>query len=261
MTTTHSISNAEHYTWGQGCDGWHLHRSDELSIIQELMPPGTTEVLHYHNKAQQVFYVLSGIATFQVNDETLIVKANESIHIPAKTLHCISNLHTEPLSFMVVSQPKSHGDRVEVIPYTEELKEHVKLLNVEWLEKYFRVEEIDVIQLSNPTEEIIDKAGYIYYARHNNTIVGTVSLLYVEEGRYELAKMAVTDKAQGLGVGNMLMQHCFNESKRLNIRSLVLYSNRSLGPAIHLYQKYGFKEIELEAGHYDRANIKMEKTI
>ena len=73
--------------------------------------------------------------------------------------------------------------------------------------------------------------------------------------------MADTHSAQGLGVGNMLMQHCFNESKRLGIQSLVLYSNRSLGPAIHLYQKYGFKEIELEAGHYDRANIKMEKLL
>jgi mannose-6-phosphate isomerase-like protein (cupin superfamily)/N-acetylglutamate synthase-like GNAT family acetyltransferase len=261
MTTINSTNNAEHYTWGQSCDGWHLHQSDELSVIQELMPPGTSEALHYHNKAQQVFYILSGLATFQINNETITVAANESIHVPQKTLHCISNRHTGPLSFMVVSQPKAHGDRVDIIPYTEELKEHVKLLNVEWLEKYFRVEEIDVIQLSNPTEEIINKAGFIYYARHNNVIVGTVSLLYVEEGRYELAKMAVTDMAQGLGVGNMLMQHCFNECKRLNIQSLVLYSNRSLRPAIHLYHKYGFSEIELETGHYDRANIKMEKVL
>ena len=261
MTKINAISNTEHYTWGQGCHGWHLHRSDELSVIQELMPAGTSEVLHYHNKAQQVFYILSGIATFQMNDEVLQVEANQSLYVPAKTLHCISNVHTEQLSFMVVSQPKPHGDRVEIIPYTEELKEHVKLLNVEWLEKYFRVEDIDVIQLSNSTEEIINKRGYIYYARHNQDIVGTVSLLHIEEGRYELAKMAVTDKAQGLGVGNMLMQHCFNECKRFNIRSLVLYSNRSLGPAIHLYQKYGFNEIELEAGHYDRANIKMEKIL
>lgn len=259
MTQINSITNAEHYTWGQSCDGWHLLRSDSLSVIQEQMPPGTSEQLHYHHKAQQVFYVLSGVATFQLNNENLVVTANQSIHVPEKTLHCISNLHAEPLSFIVVSQPKAHGDRVDIVPYTEALKEHIKLLNIEWLEKYFRVEEIDVLQLSNPKEEIIDKAGFIYYARHNNAIVGTVSLLYVEEGRYELAKMAVTDKAQGLGIGNMLMQHCFNECKRLNIRSLSLYSNRGLGPAIHLYHKYGFHEVEMETGHYERANIKMEK--
>ena len=126
------------------------------------------------------------------------------------------------MSFLVTSQPKAHGDRIDIIDYTEELKDHVKILNVEWLEKFFKVEDVDVMQLSNPKEEIIDKEGYIYYARYNNAIVGTVSLLKVEDGVYELAKMAVTDKAQGLGIGNILMLHCFNESKRLGIKKLVL---------------------------------------
>lgn len=257
----HSIQNSEHYTWGQNCDGWHLLKSDELSVIQERMPANTSEVLHYHHQTQQVFYILSGEATFEVNGETKMVSANQSIHVPNNTLHKISNQHKEDLSFLVVSQPKSHGDRIEMIDYTDELKEPIKTLNIEWLEKYFKVEDNDVIQLSSPKEEIIDKQGYIYYARHNNQIVGTVSLLKVDEGVYELAKMAVTETAQGLGIGNALMQHCFNESKRLGIRKLLLYSNRSLGSAIHLYKKYGFYEVEMESGHYERANIKMEKMI
>ena len=31
---------AEHYTWGDGCDGWHLVKGADLSVIQERMPPG-----------------------------------------------------------------------------------------------------------------------------------------------------------------------------------------------------------------------------
>lgn len=258
---TNSIKNSEHYVWGKNCDGWHLHKSDNLSVIQESMPCGASEELHYHNRAEQVFYILSGTATFEINGNTEMASLNESIHIPCKTLHKISNQHNEPLSFLLISQPKAQGDRVEIIPYQEEYKESIKTLNVEWLEKYFKVEAIDVLQLSNPKEEIIDKEGFIYYARHNNDIVGTVSLLKVENGVYELAKMAVTDKAQGLGIGNMLMQHCFNVSKQLGNKKLILYSNKGLDSAIHLYRKYGFNEVELEAGHYERANIKMEKTI
>lgn len=256
-----STKNAEHYTWGQSCDGWHLHKSDNLSVIEEHMPPGSSEVLHYHTKAQQVFYVLSGVATFTINGRLITVAASESIHVPYKTLHQLSNQYNEPLKFILVSEPKAHGDRIEIIPYTEALKEPVKTLNVEWLEKYFKAEEIDVIQLSSPKQEIIDKDGFIYYAKHANEIVGTVSLLKVEDGVYELAKMAVTGKAQGLGIGNALMQHCFNESARLGINKLLLYSNRSLDSAIHLYRKYGFTETELEPGHYERANIKMEKIL
>lgn len=254
-----STKNSEHYVWGQNCEGWHLHKSDNLSVIQESMPSGSSEILHYHNKTEQVFYILSGTATFEINGNTEIVSINESIHIPCKTLHQISNQHHEPLSFILVSQPKPQGDRVEIISYQEEYKDAIKTLNVEWLEKHFKVEPIDILQLSNPKQEIIDKEGLIYYARHKDVIVGTVSLLKVENGVYELAKMAVTDKAQGLGIGNMLMQHCFNISKQLEIKKLILYSNKGLGSAIHLYCKYGFNEVELETGHYERANIKMEK--
>ena|ERR1700741_799249 len=109
-----SIHNAEHYTWGNNCDGWHLLKSDDLSVIQERMPTGTAEVLHFHERTQQLFYILSGIATFEINTEVILVRANESIHVPKGTAHRISNQQNEELIFIVISQPKSHGDRVEL---------------------------------------------------------------------------------------------------------------------------------------------------
>ena len=48
------------------------------------------------------------------------------------------------------------------------------------------------------------------------------------------------------------------DKKEKNIEKLILYSNTKLASAIHLYKKYGFTEIELEQGLYERANIKME---
>ena len=68
---------------------------------------------------------------------------------------------------------------IEIVPYTEATKQHIKTLNYEWLQKYFEVEPNDVIQLTDPQKEIIDKNGSIYYAKHNGNIVGTVSLLKV----------------------------------------------------------------------------------
>ena len=55
-----SKHTAEHYTWGEGCDGWHLLKSDNLSVIQETMPPGTAEVPHYHRHSRQFFFILEG---------------------------------------------------------------------------------------------------------------------------------------------------------------------------------------------------------
>lgn len=148
---------------------------------------------------------------------------------------------------------------IKIIPYSEDLKEHIRILNEEWLNKYFRVEESDYIQLGNPKEEIIDKGGFIFFAQHKQGIVGTASLLKISDQEFELGKMAVTESAQGLGVGNALMDHCIAFVLKRNVRKLILYSNRKLKPAIHIYHKYGFIEVPMESGHYERADIKMEK--
>jgi ribosomal protein S18 acetylase RimI-like enzyme len=149
----------------------------------------------------------------------------------------------------------------QIIDFSEETKGAIKTLNVEWLEKYFRVEPSDVKSLSDPVGEIIDKGGLIYYATYNGAIVGTASLIRITNERDELAKMAVTENAQGHGIGQLLMDHCMSIAAQLNLESLVLYSNTKLGSAIHLYRKYGFVEVPLDIVHYERANIKMEKTI
>jgi N-acetylglutamate synthase-like GNAT family acetyltransferase len=153
----------------------------------------------------------------------------------------------------------SNDRHIEIIEFSDELSEPIKTLNYEWLEKYFRVEDSDIVSLSNPQKYIIDKGGHIYYAKLNDEIVGTASLLKKSETIYELGKMAVTDKAQGHGIGTILLEHCLNVAKQKQIQTLILYSNTILVSAIHLYRKYGFEEIELESGLYERANIKMQK--
>ena len=58
-----------HYKWGNNCDGWVLADTETLSVKQELMPMHTAESLHYHKKAQQFFFILKGIATFEVEEQ------------------------------------------------------------------------------------------------------------------------------------------------------------------------------------------------
>ncbi len=152
-------------------------------------------------------------------------------------------------------------NEVLIIPFRSDLKDEIKTLNLEWLNKYFRVESKDDIVLSDPQGEIIDKGGMIFYAKYNDKIVGTFSLLKIDETTFELSKMAVTDGVQGLGIGNKLMDHCMAIAKEKGIKKLILYSNRSLLPAIYLYKKFDFEEIQLEDGIYERADIKMERII
>ncbi|TDE03317.1 GNAT family N-acetyltransferase [Flavobacterium sandaracinum] len=155
----------------------------------------------------------------------------------------------------------SLDDTVEIIPFSPAYKEAIKTLNLEWLKKYFRVEPKDEIVLSDPQGQIIDKGGMIFYAQYNEIIVGTVSLIKIDNTTFELSKMAVQDGLQGLGIGKKLILHCLAVAKENGMEKLILYSNRKLLPAIHLYEKYGFLEVPLEGGVYERADIKMERTI
>ncbi len=148
-----------------------------------------------------------------------------------------------------------------ITEFQPELAPYFTKLNHAWIEKYFSVEPMDHKILSDPENEIIKKGGHIFFATINKDVVGTFALLKIEEGIYELSKMAVDESFHGKKIGNKLLAYCIGMCRKLDAKKLVLYSNTKLEPAIHLYKKYGFREILLDTSEYKRSNIKMELAI
>ncbi len=107
-------NNTTHYTWGANCSGWHLLQSKGLSVIEELMPPATQEQKHYHTNSQQFFYILKGTATFVIEEETIEITSGSGIHIQPMKKHLIKNNTSEALAFLVISQPPTTEDRVNI---------------------------------------------------------------------------------------------------------------------------------------------------
>lgn len=131
-------------------------------------------------------------------------------------------------------------------------------LNIEWLETYFYVEDLDREVLSKPEKYILKPGGSIFFAVEDGLAVGTVALMPHHEGGLELTKMAVHPSQRGKRIGQQLMQHCIDFGASQGIPHLLLYSNRILENAIHIYRKYGFVEVEQESDvPYKRSNIKM----
>jgi mannose-6-phosphate isomerase-like protein (cupin superfamily) len=112
---TVSRESAEHYIWGDVCDGWHLLKSKELSVIEERVPAGGAETKHYHKHAHQFFFVLSGSATMEIGNKRCTLLFHQGISVPPGVPHLLMNESDEELSFIVISAPMSHGDRVPVI--------------------------------------------------------------------------------------------------------------------------------------------------
>ncbi|MGO4730172.1 cupin domain-containing protein [Paenibacillus sp. 2KB_22] len=109
-----SKQNAAHYIWGGQCDGWHLVQNDKLSIIHERMPAGTAETRHYHSVSRQFFFILSGEACMELNGEMFMLETHEGIEIAPGRPHQMMNRSNEEVEFLVISNPGTRGDRIEL---------------------------------------------------------------------------------------------------------------------------------------------------
>jgi len=149
-------------------------------------------------------------------------------------------------------------EKIIIVEFEEKYHDDLKRLSYEWLEKYLLVEPEDIRILNNPKEVILDRGGYIFIAKYGEEVVGTVSLIRVDENAFELAKLAVTEKYQGLKIGKQLMEKCLCVGKQKGSKKIILYTNQKLISAIELYKKFNFKEIPLVNNKYVESDLKME---
>jgi ribosomal protein S18 acetylase RimI-like enzyme len=137
---------------------------------------------------------------------------------------------------------------------------HFERLNRHWIEKYFTFEPADVDALQQADTHILGKGGTIIFAAAGNEIVGTVALKPIDATTTEMTKLAVDEKFQGYKIGWRLVKEIMHLAEEQGYKKVVLYSNTILVPALNMYEKFGFREIPVEAGRYQRSNIKMEYT-
>ncbi|MDY0780251.1 bifunctional helix-turn-helix transcriptional regulator/GNAT family N-acetyltransferase [Tenacibaculum sp. IB213877] len=155
---------------------------------------------------------------------------------------------------------KRESANIKILEYLPEHHSAFKQLNEEWIKTYFKIEEADRKALDNPQEYILNNGGKILVAVENNEILGVCALIKMNDidYDYELAKMAVSPKARGKGIGYLLGKSIIEKAKFLGAKSLYLESNTILKPAIALYNKLGFKKIVGHSTPYERCNIQME---
>ncbi len=153
-------------------------------------------------------------------------------------------------------------DEVDIIEYQPQYKEFFKSLNYAWIHKFFELEELDEIVLTNP-DKIIREGGEILFAKFNDKIVGTCALIKLDQDTYELAKMAVDEEYQGRHIGEKLGLAVIDRAVQRGAVKLILESNKKLIPALSLYKKLGFIPVcsDHHKSMYQRANITMEMSL
>lgn len=107
-------ATAEHYVWGEVSDGWRLLDRDDLSVIEERVPPGGAEEWHAHSRARQFFVILEGAALMRTADGDTPLRAGQGIEIAPGLAHRFTNASGEDVRFLVISSPTTRGDRQPV---------------------------------------------------------------------------------------------------------------------------------------------------
>jgi len=113
-----SIEYAEHYVWGDVCDGWHLLQRDDMSVIYERVPAGAMEVAHFHTRARQFFFILDGEGSLVFEDQVIVLKKGQGIEIALLVGHQFKNQSSADVHFLVISVPSTRGDRTNSAPAT-----------------------------------------------------------------------------------------------------------------------------------------------
>lgn len=146
--------------------------------------------------------------------------------------------------------------------YTDDLAPLFHDINAEWISGMFRLEPADREVLEDPRTHIIAGGGAILFVEAPGLgVIGTCALRRTGSGSAELTKMGVRESARGLKAGEFLLAATIERAKAMAIETLYLLTNSKCAPAIHLYEKLGFRhDAEILATYgarYERCDVAM----
>jgi putative acetyltransferase len=139
--------------------------------------------------------------------------------------------------------------------------EAFRLLNEEWITRWFALEQKDHETLGDPNATIVARGGSVLMARLDGESVGCVALIPMGDGVYELSKMAVKPGLRGQGLGRRMILYAIEQAREMGATRLFLGSSTRLVNAVHLYESVGFRHVppqSLPPVKYSRADVFME---
>ncbi|MDL0089525.1 GNAT family N-acetyltransferase [Campylobacter gastrosuis] len=149
---------------------------------------------------------------------------------------------------------------MKIVGYDAKFKNDFIRLNLAWISLMFKVEDEDIKELEN-IEPYIKNGGNIFFALDDDESVMSCCMIAPrDDGDWEIMKFATDDKYKGFGAGSACLKACIDYAKSLKIGKILIVSNTDCTSAVHLYQKFGFKQIPVDKKKFpfERANIAFE---
>lgn len=159
-------------------------------------------------------------------------------------------------------QPAMSEHAFRIVEFSPALAEEWRALNEAWLaEGGFAIEAKDRKVLDDPQGQILALGGRIFFVEREDDIVGCCALMAMDDGGFEVAKMTIAPSVRGQGLSRRLLEVCEAAARKANAPRLYLETSSTLGPALGLYDSFGFVRLPPRETPYVRADVFMEKRL
>lgn len=77
-----------------------------VEIAMCIFSPGEVANLHYHNKMEELYFIVEGEGEIEINGQCHKIKAEDCIAIPVGTIHRMKNISkSNTLKFLSINSP------------------------------------------------------------------------------------------------------------------------------------------------------------
>lgn len=150
---------------------------------------------------------------------------------------------------------------MELIEYDARYKGDFIQFNKDWIIDNFGFLESEDIETFEKIDEELASGAMIYFAVENGTALATCMTKPLENGTWEICKLASNKHKAHKGCGGSVFGAAVQWAVSHGAKRLFILSNSKLKAAIHIYENYGFKEIKLDNYEYIRGDIAFEKWV
>lgn len=153
---------------------------------------------------------------------------------------------------------------MHVVQYEPRYKPYFIRFNTEWITTYFGLLEDEDHWTFEHLEELIDTGAMVFFAIEGDDVLACCMAMPVpgtEPGpgsSWEICKLGSTSERPHAGAGSLVFGAAMRWALDKGAGRLQLVSNTRLGPALGIYEKFGFRRVELDDYGYSRGDIAFE---
>lgn len=147
---------------------------------------------------------------------------------------------------------------MEIIEYDEKYRQAFIEFNTEWIKEYFGALEEEDTYTFEHIDELLENGAMIYFAVENGVPLAACMAAPMEGDTWEVCKLGSNSAVPHKGAGSAVVRAVMEYTLSHGAKRLFIVTNTKLEAAIHIYKKFGFREIKLDDYGYARGDIAFE---